>query len=1190
LYLKRLEIQGFKSFADKVELEFNQGITAIVGPNGCGKSNIVDAIRWVLGEQSAKTLRGARMDDVIFAGSNNRRPIGMAQVSLTLDNSTGIFPLDFNEVTVSRRLYRSGESEYLINKVPCRMKDIHELFMDTGIGKDGFSVIGQGRVDEILSLKAEDRRILIEEAAGIVKYRYRKREAEKKLADTEQSLTRINDLLFELQEQIGTLEEQAHKALEYKELKAELDQLEISLIVQAIKDNKIKEQEFLNESQALEDQVTRINTATHQLENNIAKDRFQLQILEQKIFEMQKTYYDTNSELKRQEHEIAMSEEREAGLLAQITRIKSEQTNLVEEKNSLISNITKNKEEQDLLQKKYQKSLAIVEELTDQITKQKANIANNTSLLESFKSQLIDTLQEKAQINNQLSKLSGEIKLQEKQLQQLENKLENLKVALQIKEEEAKNIEKKRYILFEERKNIETELENTKNKFNDHQEIQKQYKKDLEAKQNKYQQLNSKLQVLQEMEETGEGYQQGVKAILEAKRKNQGSFTGIIGTVADVITVPKHLEIAIETALGGSLQYLITEDDLNAQKAIDFLKINKKGRATFLPLNTIKTANNSQEIKDSNILGKAVDLINFEPKYQQIMNYLLGRVWIVKDLSGAVALGKKLNFNVRMVTLEGEVISPGGALTGGNFNRQKTGLLTRKRLINELSKKIEEIKNEINKISATLAKEELEQQKYMEKISKLQELLQSKNLEIVENNNEGQQVIQEIKRIKSEEQLLIFDKNEIEQDIAKLLKQKENNNYELTRITEKHHSLQIQIKEMETALQEMAAGQESLNNNLNEEKINLATLKQAYDLGQINITELQQRLNQIEVEQEKLQREKNILEEKINELQLLRATANDTIKELSKNLIKYEEDITLFKEEKEYLQEKINSLELKVKEKQSLLNKFNNEKFQIDMKLARVQMEINQNEEKLKEQYNYNLEEVNEVVLNITNKRSAQKRINELQNRIQQLGQVNFAAIDEFERVKSRVDFLTKQYSDLEEAKLSLGKVIKEMDQIISKKFKETFALVNEAFNKVFVEMFGGGSAHLDLTDDNNLLDTGIEITAQPPGKKAQPLSLLSGGERSMTAIALLFAILEVKPTPFCILDEIEAALDEANAIKFAQFLKKYARKTQFIVISHRKPTMETADILYGVTMENSGVSKLISVRLSDVEKISKVS
>ncbi|MFZ7104512.1 MAG: chromosome segregation protein SMC [Peptococcaceae bacterium] len=1182
MYLKRLEIQGFKSFADKVDIDFNSGITVVVGPNGSGKSNVVDAIRWVLGEQSAKTLRGLRMDDVIFSGSNKRRPVGMAQVSLTLDNSSGMFPLDYQEVTVTRRLYRSGESEYLINKVSCRMKDIHQLFMDTGVGKEGFSVIGQGKIDEILSLRAEDRRNLIEEAAGIVKYRYRKKEAERKLEDTEQSILRIRDIVHELTEQLGPLEEQAAKAQKYQSWKKELDQLEISMAIHAVEENQEKEKEFGRLIEELENRLEQTNTKYHQIASQIENLRFTSQKLEQDITNNQQKYFAINTELERKEHQIEMSQERQNSINIQMKRIAEDVANQISQKDKISAEVNMKKQELQNIEGEFLEASDIVRELTATISQYKDNLSHNNLRLDEYKVQIIENLQEKATVGNELSKLDNEAALLARRFQQLKEKLFQLETSLAAGEEEAQELAEEQQACTFAKEQLDLFLAEQQEDLKKTGCLQDDLRQKIAAKQLEFQKIQSRYGVLEEMEETGDGYQQGVRAILAEIRNKSVKIKGIIGTVADIINVPPEFEAAVENALGGALQYIIAEHDQKAQEAITFLKREKKGRATFLPLNTIKARNINTKLDGPQVIGRAVELISFDKKYQELMEYLLGRIWIIKDLASAVAIGKKNGFNCRMVTPEGEIVTPGGALTGGTYHKNKTGILTRKRLLKELAQQIAAAENEINLLNNNMNSLEGKNKKLVVRIDEVKEDIHSHLIKIGDVNHKKEQVLKELKRFRDEEQLLHIEQAEILEQKESIETAKEKLLQEEQRLVLKNTEVEKEIAELQAHLKETAAAQEGLTENLHEKKIRAATLKRSNDLIKEQLLGLEQRISEIKENELKLVKEQEGLAREMDQLEENIRCCGEEIKESTRELQKLQTVIDGEKEQKISLQEQLAAGEKELKIKQTDIEQLREEVYQANMKLTKIQMEIKSSQDKLLEQFGYTLQEALNIKLTITNKRNTMKRISELKEYIADLGLVNFAAIAEFERVAQRLDFLAEQLRDLEEAQDSLVKVIKEMDLIMVKRFKETFALVNEAFNSVFIEMFGGGSASLELSDKDNLLETGIDIIAQPPGKKAQTLSLLSGGERAMTAIALLFAILRIKPSPFCVLDEIEAALDEANVDRFASFLKYYTDKTQFIIISHRKGTMEAADVLYGVTIEEAGVSKLISVKLSE--------
>lgn len=1182
MYLKRLEIQGFKSFADKVEIEFNPGITVVVGPNGSGKSNVVDAIRWVLGEQSAKTLRGMRMDDIIFSGSDGRKAVGLAQVSLTIDNSTGIFPLDFSEVTVTRRLYRSGDSEYLINKVPCRMKDIHELFMDTGVGKEGFSVIGQGKIDEILSLKAEDRRNLIEEAAGIVKYRYRKREAQRKLDDTEQSLVRVYDIISELKDQLGPLEEQANKARQYQVWKEEADQWEISVALYNIEENKGKLQESKEKTLYLEDQLTKDTTKFHSLQSRLEDLRLKAQHLDQEISQLQQNYYNTNRELEKHEHQIEMAKERKSSFISQLARLEDSTKNLTSEEEILREQLHKFSAEVKEVERQHQELTAKIEFLEENFNNHKQTIEEKNDLIEDQKSVLVDFLREIAKTNNEINSLENDLNNFKKSFSQLSQKL--LEIQRLITQEEEKLASTTQYSekLILKKSSLEKEISKLEKSLEDNKEKEQEFKALYEKKSEAYQQLKSHLNVLKEMEASGEGYQKGVKAILEAKKKDSDFAKGIIGTVADIIKVPGELETAIETVMGGSLQYLISENDQVAQRAIEYLKTTKKGRATFLPLNTISYQENNQNLQGDGVLGRASDLVQYDLKYKKIIEFLLGRIWVIKELGQAVALGKKYKFNIRMVTLDGELITPGGALTGGSYSRNTKGLLARKRLISQLIEKVQLAKEELVKLKEDLETIEINQVDIFQNISKLKDQLYNLSLEISQTQGQKEQIQREINRLNTEKEIVSFDQEQLEEQeqfSQKQITMLVNKAYELK---EKHSQTELLIQQLETNKKDLALEQEDLLEKLNKEKISIATLEQVKINAKTRYQEIEERLNKLLQEKYNINEEMRVLEDEVLQLESLIIDNQEKVKEFNNSLNNLESLLQDIKAKRTNCTEEIVEVEKEIKEKSALIEEMSLKKHQEELNLAKVKGELDNNTNRLQESFNLTYEEALPRRREIASIKNVKKRINELRSLIEELGLVNFAAINEFSRVSQRLEFLEKQTEDLNEAKSTLSKVIIEMDQIMVKKFNETFEQVNVNFSEVFTQLFEGGKAFLKLTDKEDLLETGIEIIAQPPGKKSQTLSLLSGGERAMTAIALLLAILKVKPSPFCVLDEIEASLDDANVIKFAQYLKRFSQDTQFIMISHRKGTMEIGDFLYGVTMELNGVSKLISVKLSE--------
>lgn len=1183
MYLKRLEIQGFKSFADKVEFEFPSGITAIVGPNGSGKSNVVDGIRWVLGEQSVKNLRGSKMEDVIFAGSSDRRAIGMAQVSMTIDNSEHVLPLDFDEVTVTRRLYRSGESEYLINKSTCRLKDIHELFMDTGLGREGLSIISQGKVDEILTLKPEDRRGLIEEAAGIIKYKYRKREAERKLADTEENMIRIHDIISELSERLGPLGEQAEKASQYKEWKAELDQLEISLDVADIEKNKSKETDLLAEKSSIENHVANYAAQIAKNEAQLSEEKLAEQEEEEAISQLQQAFFLLQNDVERRQNEIQAAQAMDSHLTGQKQQAETELALQQQELHKLQGQIARHQvEEADskLAFEQQQQEVRITEQQAAEDEQRGLQLQQN---VEEQKNQQFANLQEQARNHNEMQRLRQELSGGDKYKERLEEKLSQLyeqqeQLQQQHKElaaadEEQSQLQQRHLQKIEA---MEQQLEQRKH----HQFVQQQ---ELNKLQLSYQETISKGKALAELESSGEGYQYGVKSVLE--QKNKGKLEGIIGTVAQLIQVPREIEKAVETAMGVSLQNIVTENDSQAQAAIQYLKSQKKGRATFLPLNTVKGVRSEEDLgKEKGVLGLAVDLISFDERYRQILQHLLGRIWIVENLVSAVDIGKKRGFSHRLVTLDGELITPGGALTGGNHGKDHGGLLARQRQISELTQRAEQLHQQMDERNGQLDvyyeqtnQHKLELESWKEERTAYVKVLAELHQQLEQSRREQQRINGEIEL----EQLSLAEKNQELATAETALSQLQQQEQQL-----KHREVQLaeQLSQLQEQQQQHSQQAKERQEGLNQTRIQFATAQQRWQLLQEQFVEIEQRAAQLAQQ----------IAQKEDDLQGLLQQQQEKQQEIADNQQYIQSHTVQLQEENRRLEQKknarsqrreaMNRLEEQIRELRKLFDQVNEKKYQLDLELNRVQGFLNSTTRRLEQNFGLTFEAAVAISVKIDNWSEAQKKIQQRKGQLRSLGEINFTAIEEFEQVNERLSFLTVQVADLQEAKQSLHKVIQEMEKIMAAKFQETYHEVNAYFSTVFENMFGGGKARLELSDPDDYLLTGIEIIAQPPGKKEQVLTLLSGGERAMTAIALLLSLLSVKPSPFCILDEIESALDDANVDRFARFIKEYSAKTQFLVISHRKGTMEAADTLFGIAMENKGVSRLMSVKISDYE------
>lgn len=1183
MYLKRLEIHGFKSFADKVTLDFRQGLSVVVGPNGSGKSNISDAIRWVIGEQSAKSLRGAKMEDIIFAGSAKRRPVGMAEVSLTLDNSTGIFPLAYNEVTVTRRVYRSGESEYLINKNQCRLKDVQELFMDTGIGREGFSIIGQGRVEEILSSKPEDRRGMIEEVAGITKYRNRKREASRKLEDTEQNLIRLADILTELESRLDPLMEQADKARLYLKLKEELDEQELNLAVHDIEDLSSKLKACRGQIVELQDTIVQAEAGLGVLEAQTAELKFTLQGLDEKIYLGQNHCHDLASQIQQMESDVKLCAERTVSIEEQQSRLDSEINELkrkldtlqaehaAEETKLLILRQTRNELEHQLKTQE------------ERLSEQNRELGSAEGAIEELKAGVFEVLAQTAKLNNELTALNQQEENRRFRGQALENALK------------AREVE-----LAETRDKLEAmggELARTRERINGLMSALKGGKAELDealtrrqiqeaetaALQNRLQAVSSRFKFLSDMQREYEGYNRGVKEVLRAAR--DGRLEGVCGVVADLIEVPAWLETAIEVALGASLQNIITLSEESAKQAISYLKTNKHGRATFLPLEALQPAVRNFErkvLQAPGVLGAGADLIRFEDKYRPAIEYMLGRILVVETLDLATRVARLGGYKLRIVTLEGDFLSPGGSMTGGSLQQKSTSILSRNREIAQLE---EEARSCTNNLEAF----KLRDRETASTISSLQQAqagreMQLKELEMsltsLEARHTGLQ--QEEDRVRGQIEEVKLEAAEILEELERLSSRQVELAQARDNSQANYEQLNHRITSGQESIKDRGSAREQLLDGITKQKVRIAALEQEEKSLQTSLDRFYRQKAELREGLAGRSKECRVREERKQEVVAEVRALRETMAELVEKERSAQVELLDLREERQAKQAELTGKEEAEKELRRSLQEHQELLHASQVREARLDTEIGSVFNRLQQDLGIELERARKRSNPIANRRETVIRINKLKAEVSGLGLVNVGAIEDYERVRERYDFLSVQQQDLIQAKTSLFNVIAEMDRIMVERFSVAFAMIKENFVHVFEELFGGGRAELQLNDPENLLETGVEIIAQPPGKKLQHLSLLSGGEKALTAIALLFAMLKVKPSPFCVLDEIEAALDEANVNRFALYLKELVNLNQFVVISHRKGTMEVADVLYGVTMEETGVSKLYSVKMAD--------
>ena len=1183
MYLKRLEMQGFKSFAKKADLSFNNNITIVVGPNGSGKSNIVDAVRWVLGEGSAKSLRGSKMEDVIFSGSTEKKPLGMAQVSLTLDNSSGIFPVDYSEVKITRKLFRSGESEYLINNVKCRQKDIHELVMDTGIGKDSFSIIGQGKVDQILLSQAEEKRALIEEVAGISKYRYRKSEAKRKLTDTENSLLRVKDILGELESQKEPLKEQAEKAKEYKEHKNQLDDLEIELANYTINSLEEKSEDLKQERGVLLKENLSRETLIIKEESKIQEISLNLENLSRETAQVQNKIYQKGNEINDFQNKTEFSEKMMITLKENLNKAENEKN---KSENEIQELLLKEEEDNSLYQTlyaEYRKQYSEFKDEEERIYKIKNQESGLVQKIQLVKEELFDWAHQISEKRNEIIDLEKREAVIQSGVKNIENKINNNENFLnEKKKEKEKNVE--------ELSSFNVLCKKTGEEINEHQEDLKQLLGKIKDKEDKREKLKREREsksvnktALEALENNKEGYSAGVKSVFANK-----SLKGIKGTVADLAETTSEYWLALETALGGSIQNIVTESETDAKNAIDYLRDNKAGRATFLPLNIIneRTKNYKKDNKNSG-LKSALDVVIYDKKFESIFIHLLGGIYIARDMDEALEYNRKQEKASRIVTLKGEIIDSRGSMTGGQYRNNQEGFLLRKENIKKLSLEIQALDKDmaiLNKDGVALAEKV---SKIQSDIFTLEEKKSSYNLSIQDFTNRIKQIDFQISETEKDNSLLNNENSNYEEEKTAILIEKERFALSLSELEKEKQDKEKLLIQLQIEAEDEKNNLFDMEKALGRMEIAFNDLKNKKETKEIQLSELKERIKSLQKKQEDLQIEEKGIQERIKNLSEDEGSCKEKIKDAEIILANLEKKAEALREIRDEQEKQKKSLEEEVRKNRKVFEETKEKIHSKEITLEKYKTEAGALKENLQERFNITYQRSIKEFSENFSERSSKQKVRELRKKIEDLGEVNLIAISEYEKLIERYTFLKTQCEDLDEAKDSLTKIIDEMDHIIAKKFKETFHKLNEAFKVTFGEMFNGGSAEIVMTDKDNILETGIEIIAQPPGKTPKHLSLLSGGEKAMTAICLLFAILKIKPGPFCILDEIEASLDESNVTRFAGFLKKFAQLTQFVVISHRKGTMEAGDVLYGVTMEERGVSSLISVRISETIKLS---
>lgn len=1179
MYLKRIEMQGFKSFADKTVLEFKPGITTVIGPNGSGKSNISDAIRWVLGEQSMKSLRGAKSEDIIFAGTQARKSLGFAEVSIVIDNNDNKLPIEYSEVTVTRKIYRSGETGYFINKVPCRLKDILELFMDTGIGKDGYSIIGQGKIDEILSNKSEDRRHIFEEAAGIVKYRTRKQESEKKLEQTKLNLLRINDILAEIEANIEPLKLQSDKAKQFLDLREELKSIEVGLFIYNINTYKEKLERLVKDEDIITSQKEAEDGKMEALQASKEELRQVVDDITAQIENMQNIGFESSNKIEKINSEIGISNERiqnnnankqrlETEILevkSRIEELKEEQKQKLEKKTNLTSN--KEKFEKELAEKE-----AELAELSKKLSAKELEIEGKKQIVQ-------DNIDKKYELAAEINTQDVNYENLEKRKKQLKNEIDSVISELDSTRY-GKNEISKGFYDIESKRNIAVEkLEKSVQAKEQNMQKLKQYEDEISKLTYTQRMKQARHQFLIETEKEKEGYNKTVKSLLVACDKDSSLNKGIHGVLANLISVEKEYETAIEMCLGQALQNVVTSTEQDAKKMIEYLRSNSLGRASFLPIASVQGKKLDKLTKMDGVIGIASDLVKCKKEYEQIILSLLGRTVVVEDMDTAIALAKKDKYSFRIVTLKGDIISSSGSISGGSVQTKTVNILGR-------SREIEDLEKELKKLEKQIADKTAEKEEYassigdsIEETAKLEKELQE--IEIIYATEKQKMVAVEENITRLENRLA-----KLKEEVTQTEKQKEENKLLKEQKETEIQTLTQQIEELNKVIEEFALNNKDNQKYIDDLNFDITNLKisvTSFDESESSIEEMVERISQdIKNNEQSIEnKNQNILAitEENTKLEQTITEYNNQIEQIKQEVTNSGTKVEELKQERIAKNEKLVNTENEIQSQFSTLESLKEQVIKLDVKKTKLEQDLQQVVESLWNEYELTPNSTEEYQ-KPNNVATAQKQVNSLRNKIKDLGSINIDSIEEYKKTKERYDFMSEQRLDLENTASKLRKIIGDMTTTMQNQFKEKFELINKNFNEVFTELFNGGKAELILENEENILECGIDIRVQPPGKKLQNMMLLSGGEKAFTAIALLFAILKINPAPFCILDEIEAALDDVNVYRFAEYLKKFCKQTQFLVITHRKGTMEAGDSVYGVTMEENGISKLLSIKL----------
>ena len=1182
--LKKLVLHGFKSFADHVEITFENGITGVVGPNGCGKSNISDAVRWVLGEQSAKSLRGSKMEDVIFNGTEKRRRLSYCEVTLVFENEDHALAIDFAEVQVTRRVYRSGEGEYKINGAACRLKDIVDLFRDTGIGKDGYSLIGQGRIDEILSAKSEDRRQVFEEAAGIVKYKARKQDAEKRIAHTQDNLNRVEDILSELESRVEPLKKQSEAAREYLQLRDELKVLDLNVFLVRTERYEERIKDLKASVETLGESILEANRA---LETRGAeRDRAQAQLdqYEMEASEKREVVQRLIREVEAGEGAVQVMRERIAAGEKERDRLTGQRAAAAEGGEGICRQI-------DQMTKSIALQTQVIDQDADALTQQEARLAGAEAKLTEMEQRSDQAKQQIIQAMNRL----GDVKSQRARLGAMQTALTDRLGGMEADRSREQtgvdalgaHVQGARDLLESESRRkaeLDAQVAEMQARVQSLGDQSQQLQQRVTRLQTERQQRDSRLKLLKEMQRDYEGYNNSVKQVLMQARRIPDS--GVHGVVADLIHVPARLERALDMVLGGALQNIVVDRDEDAKRMIEYLRKNRFGRATFLPISSVRGRTLAPQ--ERNVLampgcvGLASELIEFDPKYQGVMDNLLGRTVVAENLDYGIAIQRAGRYQFRLVTLEGDVMHSGGSMTGGSVQSRMTSLLSRTREIEETEAALKNIEAEFTAAREKYASLEEQRGSLKRDRGELYDELHRQEVAVARAEAQLNAALEEQNSNNRRVQRLEDERARLSAQLADVTQSLEALNEQQASAESSTEDRQAEVRRLSDALYHLRGETESLRAAVGEARIQLASRRKGLEADTAN----RDRLTSEAQDTEKLLRDSE-------------AALSECVKALENNAVLLEKDVEKLATDREGLnaartafdavdgqrtsaQRQLQTLGEQIDALRKDLDDFSDKHHRAELQLARVEGEFKQIQDRIWEDYELTYagaEPFRQADFKLT---ESEKRIAAIRQRIRAMGTVNVAAVDEYRQTVERVEEMTAQRDDLLKAQADLEGIVAELETRMEKQFREQFYLMNDNFQRTFVKLFGGGKAELRLADPADALNCGIDIVAQPPGKKLQMLSLLSGGERALTAIAILFAILDLKPTPFCILDEIEAALDDANIDTYADYLKAYSENTQFIVITHRKGTMERCDALYGVVMEEKGVSKTVSVKLNE--------